>query len=94
MTIAELTEKIAKVAAQKGGLGKSLKIATDAGCVLVSADGKVSNDDLPADCTVSVKLSDLLDVMSGKLNPMTAMMFGKVKISGDMSVAMNLQSLL
>jgi putative sterol carrier protein len=31
--------------------------------------------------------------MTGKLNPMTAVMFGKIKIAGDMSIAMKLQSL-
>jgi putative sterol carrier protein len=32
--------------------------------------------------------------LNGDLNPMMAVMTGKVKISGDMSVAMKLQNLL
>ena len=36
---------------------------------------------------------DLNKLMNGDLNPMTAFMFGKLKVSGDMGVAMKLQSL-
>jgi putative sterol carrier protein len=52
-----------------------------------------TNTDAPAECTISVKASDLAELMTGKLNPMTAVMFGKIKIAGDMSIAMKLQSL-
>jgi putative sterol carrier protein len=89
----ELTSKIADLAAAKGGLGNSIKFATDAGNILIGADGKVSNDDTEADCTIGVDASDLAALMSGDLNPMSAFMFGKLKISGDMSIAMKLQSL-
>lgn len=46
-----------------------------------------------ADCLVEVSLDDFISLTQGKLNPMTAVMSGQVKIKGDMGVAMKLQSL-
>lgn len=93
MTIADLTAKVNKLAQAKGGLGSSIKFSTDEGVIFLTADGQVSNDDQAADCAISVKIADLLALMSGDLNPMSAVMFGKIKISGDMSVAMKLKEL-
>jgi putative sterol carrier protein len=93
MTFEALTEKIKSLAAAKGGIGSSIKFATDAGNVHLTADGVVSNDDKSADCTIKVSQSDLEGLMSGDLNPMTAFMFGKLKIDGDMGVAMKLKDL-
>lgn len=93
MNFEELTEKIKNLAATKGGVGSSIKFATDGGNIHISADGQVSNSDDASDCTIAVSQSDLQGLMSGDLNPMTAFMFGKLKITGDMSVAMKLQSL-
>jgi len=81
------------LAVAKGGLGSSIKFATDAGSILIGADGSVSNADDAADCTIGVSLKDLQGLMSGDLNPMTAFMFGKLKITGDMGVAMKLKEL-
>jgi putative sterol carrier protein len=53
----------------------------------------VSNEDLPADCTVTISPKNFQKLISGDLNPMMAVMTGKLKIEGDMSVAMKLQSL-
>ncbi len=53
----------------------------------------VNNNDTEADCTVSVELSDLDDMLSGSLNPMEAFMQQKMRIEGDMSIAMKLQGL-
>ncbi len=93
MDFTELTEKIKNLAAAKGGVGSSIKFATDGGNIYISADGQVTNSDDASDCTIAVSQSDLQGLMSGDLNPMTAFMFGKLKITGDMSVAMKLQSL-
>lgn len=93
MNFEELTQKITALAAAKGGLGSSIKFATDAGSILIGADGSVSNADDAADCTIGVSLKDLQGLMTGDLNPMTAFMFGKLKITGDMGVAMKLKEL-
>lgn len=47
-----------------------------------------------AQCTITMKDSDWVGLTTGTLNPMNAFMMGKIKISGDMGLAMKLQSLL
>ncbi|XP_022068467.1 sterol carrier protein 2 [Acanthochromis polyacanthus] len=56
--------------------------------------GSVSNDPgKKADCMLSMSDQDLLDLMTGKLNPQTAFFKGTLKISGNMGMAMKLQNL-
>jgi putative sterol carrier protein len=43
--------------------------------------------------TLSMKESDYLDMINGKLNGQMAFMTGKLKIAGDMGLALKLQSL-
>ena len=52
--------------------------------------GKVAG----AKCTVAATDSDFLAIVNGKLNPQMAFMSGKLKIQGDMGLAMKLQQIL
>jgi len=54
----------------------------------------VSNENSPADCTVTVSKDDLVAMTKGELDPTTAFMTGRLKIAGDMSAAMALQPIL
>lgn len=45
-------------------------------------------------CTVVMAASDFLAMTSGKLNPTAAFMSGKLKIKGDMGLAMKLQQII
>jgi len=45
------------------------------------------------DCTVIMKESDFVDLMTGKLNGQSAFMSGKLKIKGNMALAMKLGKL-
>ena len=78
-------------------IGKTLKMVVDDQVVFIDLTGytpAVSTEDREADCTISASMETLEKLRSGELNPMMAVMGGKVKIKGDMSVAMKLQSLL
>ena len=65
----------------------------DAG-VVVLADGTATTLDQDTDCTIRISDENLVKLLTGKLNPMTGVMMGKLKVSGDMGVAMKLGKLL
>tara|TARA_B100000683_G_scaffold249775_1_gene264291 strand:+ start:65 stop:358 length:294 start_codon:yes stop_codon:yes gene_type:complete len=78
-------------------IGGTIKFVIDDTVVFVDGTGSknlVSNSNEDADCTISTTATALKDMQSGDLNPMTAVMSGKVKISGDMGLAMKIQSLM
>lgn len=91
-----LTELAARI--QKGldrhGFDNRLKFdCGDDGTILV-ADGQATLVDGDADCTIRISTANLDKLTKGKLNPMTAFAMGKLKVSGDTSVALNLGKLL
>uniref|UniRef100_A0A6I8N2Y1 Sterol carrier protein 2 n=2 Tax=Ornithorhynchus anatinus TaxID=9258 RepID=A0A6I8N2Y1_ORNAN len=51
------------------------------------------NSDKKADCTITMADADLLALMTGKMNPQSAFFQGKLKITGNMALAMKLQNL-
>ena len=62
---------------------------------MIVIDGAtISTADAPADCTIKLSLEDLDSLVAGDLNPTMAFMTGKIKIEGDMSVAMALSQVL
>jgi putative sterol carrier protein len=60
------------------------------------ADGKavISESSASADITIIMDSKDFGDMIEGRLDPMAAFMGGKLKVQGDMMLAMQLQSLL
>ena len=78
-------------------LGSSLKFNFGDSCIHIDGTGDsnvLTTEDKEADCTIGITQEDLAAVAAGDLNPMMAVMSGKIKIDGDMSVAMKLQTLL
>jgi len=47
-----------------------------------------------AKCTVTAAEQDFLAIVNGKLNPQMAFMSGKLRIQGDVGLAMKLQQIL
>ena len=76
------------------GFDRSVKFDTGSDGVIVIDGATVSTTDAPADCTITLSLEDLESLVAGDLNPTTAFMTGKLKIEGDMSVAMALSQVL
>jgi putative sterol carrier protein len=93
-TLEEITTQVRGAVESESGLGKSLKFDFK-GDGVIHIDGDcVTNEDLPADCTIQVSQDDFEDLARGRLDPAQAMMRGKLKVRGDMSVAMRLQPIL
>jgi putative sterol carrier protein len=93
-TVLEITTRLRSALENGGGLGKSLKIDFKGDGFIHVEGAVVTNADAPADCTVLVSTEDLTAMAKGELDPMSAMMRGRLKIQGDMAVAMKLQSML
>jgi putative sterol carrier protein len=92
-TLEQVTERMKAAVGADSGLGKSLKFnLKDDGVILIDG-GSVTNEDKPADLTMTISLADLEAMGEGKLDAMTAVMTGKLQLS-DMGLAMALQSKL
>lgn len=77
-------------------LGKTLKFNMGDQQLFIDGTGEanvVSTGNADADCTVNVSMADFQSLVNGQLNPMSAFMSGKIRVDGDMGVAMKLQSL-
>ena len=98
MNLEECTQAIRAKVGADSGLNATLKFdCGDVGRVYIdgrSAPNTVSNDDHEADCTVGITIENLAALLSGELEPATGFMMGKLKVSGDMSVAMRLQRVI
>ena len=97
MNLENTTTRVQELAAKKGGsIGSKIKFQFDEGYIYLDdtvSPAIVSNEDGQADCIVKVSLSNFEKLISGEMNAMGAFMLGKIKVDGDMSVAMKLSSL-
>lgn len=97
MTFDIILEEIRKQAENVSPLGAKLKFVLDEDILFIDGSGdknEVGTKDGEADTTIITSKETLVKLKSGDLNPMMAVMGGKVKIKGDMGLAMKLQSLL
>jgi putative sterol carrier protein len=98
MSLADVTTKMRERVGESSGLNATVKFDFgDEGVLYVdgeSTPNAVSNEDKEAQCTIKVSLDDFIAMGKGELDAMTAFMMGKLKVSGDMGVAMKLQKVL
>lgn len=97
MTIDDIVDGIQAKADKADPIGNSLKLNIGENIVHIDGTGDsnlVSSEDKEADCTVTISDENFKALVKGDLNPMMAFMSGKIKIKGDMGVAMKLQSFL
>ncbi len=98
MNLDAITEQLRTRVGEDSGLGAKVKVDFGGdGVVFIDATASpntVSNDDIEADCTIAISVSDFESLMAGDLDPTTAFMMGKLKVDGDMGIAMKLSSVL
>ena len=98
MNLAETTAFMKERVGDKSALAVVIKFNFgDDGVIRI--DGKssptvVDNQDSDADCTVVISLADFGEVLAGNLNPQMAFMTGKLRVEGDMGIAMQLSQVL
>lgn len=94
----DLAEVAAAMAARISGnppIGGTLKFDLG-GCGTLFIDGTgadnsvAANRNAPANCTIAMAAGDFDDLIHGRLQPTAAFMQGKMKIDGDMGLAMRL----
>ena len=89
-TLEEMTERIRGAMDPDPQIGKSIKFDLK-GDGFIHIDGTtVTNEDKPADLTMTISKDDLIAMGEGKLDATMAFMSGKLKLS-DMGLAMSLQ---
>jgi len=98
MTLEQITDNIRTKVGSHSPLAAIIKFDFgDEGVVRI--DGKASptvvdNDNSAADCTVKVSKENFMQIADGSLNPQMAFMMGKLRVEGDMSLALQLGSIL
>ncbi|GHD12984.1 SCP2 sterol-binding domain-containing protein [Tianweitania populi] len=93
MTLQEIAAQLQTRVAD-ADFDKSVKFVLGTEGVIVLDGGKVTTEDAPADCTITISRSNFEDLVAGDLSPTAAFMSGKLKVDGDMSAAMALSQLL
>ena len=95
-TLEEITEGMRERVGEDSGLDATLKFDFgDDGIVFLDAStvpNVVSNEDKEADCTITITKDNFEALANGDLDPTTAFMMGKLKVGGNMGIAMKLQS--
>ena len=98
MSLEAVTAGLKEKVGENCGLGSILKFDFgDDGILVLDASqvpNVIGNDDAEAACTIGISLADFMDMADGKLDGTMAFMSGKLKVQGDMGIAMKLGPLL
>jgi len=93
MTNEEIAIKMKTALSKAEGLDKSVKFDFGDEGQIFASGSEVTVEDHDADCIISISKDNFIALASGDLDPTMAFMSGKLKVAGDLSVAMSLQSL-
>ncbi len=97
MSHQKVFEQFKQRAENASPLGGTLKFMVDENPIFIDGNGDqntISMEDREADCTIAVSSEVLEKLRDGQINPMMAVMGGQIKITGDMGLAMKVQSLM
>ena len=87
----QLTESMKTAVGANSALSKTLKFDLKGEGFIYVDGNSVTNEDKPADLTLTVAIGDLNVIGQGNLTPMTAIVGGRLVVS-DMEVAIGLQA--
>lgn len=93
MSLEILTSRIRTVVGTENSMTATVKFETGDGVVFIDTTqvpNVVTNEDQEAACTLEISTENALKMIDGDLNPMMAYMMGKLKIKGDMGIAMKM----
>ncbi|GAB4154104.1 MAG: SCP2 sterol-binding domain-containing protein [Sphingomonadales bacterium] len=98
MSLDAVTERLKERVGASAGLDKVIKFDFgDDGILRIDdtvSPAVVDNADGEADLTIEVSLEDFEAIARGEQNPQMAFMMGKLKVNGDMGLAMKLGQIL
>lgn len=61
---------------------------------MTRSPGVVKEEDADAECTVTVSSEEFVDIVNSGLNGQMAFLMGKLKVTGDLGLAMKLKTVL
>jgi len=98
VSLEQITTGIRERIGASSGLNATLKFDFGSDGIIyidgASDPNTVSNEDKDADCTITMSMTDFQSMVKGELDGTTAFMMGKLKVSGNMGIAMKLSSVL
>ena len=97
MNLTDTTNKIKELSKNSSGqIESKIKFKLNDGCIFIDDTINptiINNENLEADCTITIENDDFEKILNKEMDSMGAFMSGKMKISGEMTVAMKLSSL-
>ena len=97
MSLDNYTALITEKTSEAGDLNKKVKFEiNDYGVIFIDATANpplVTNEDSDADVTLTLSGENFEGLIDGTLNPQMAFMMGKLKIEGDMGLALKLANI-
>lgn len=98
MTVQTIIDRLTEKVGENCGLGSIVKFDFgDQGSVILDASqvpNVVSTEGPEPDCTMVISIEDFMAMAEGSLDGVSAFMTGRLKVNGDMGIAMKLGALL